>query len=106
MKEESRQRYAEDMQTKRRLSRMMSDYAVTRQKVAGRREEDYQAAKADALAKMEQEMVKRRERVLKERAEEAARLDAEERARREQEREEERLEQGKFWKITSSLLIS
>jgi translation initiation factor 3 subunit A len=85
-----------DIETKKRLSRMMDDYKSRRDVIAGKRGDDYARRQAIAARKIEEERAKRRKAVLQEREEERLRIETEERARREKEEEEARLEAGMY----------
>ena len=80
-----------DIETKKRLSRMMDDYKSRRDVIAGKRGDDYARQQAIAARKIGEERAKRRKAVLQEREEERLRIETEERARREKEEEEARL---------------
>lgn len=84
----------QDIETKRRLLRMMDDYKARKEDIIGKRGEEFAKKKAAAEKKIFDEKTKRRESILKQREEERLRLEEEERIRREQEEEERRLEEG------------
>ncbi|TBU26431.1 hypothetical protein BD311DRAFT_726099 [Dichomitus squalens] len=91
--EAHRQAHLQDVETKKRLTRMLSDYEQMKETIAARRGEEFAKKKELAQKKMEEEKTKRRAAVLKAREEERQRLEEEERIRREQEEEERRLEE-------------
>ena len=93
--EAARLAHQQDLETKKRLSRMLDVYKVHREVLVGKRSEEFAKRKETAQKKIAEEKRKRKETVLKQREEERARLEAEERDRREREEEERRLEEGK-----------
>ena len=93
--EGSRLSHQQDLETKRRMARMMSDYLSRREVIAAKRGNEFTGRKEAAAKKIEEEKTKRRNAVFKGREEEVRRLEAEERARREREEEEARLEARK-----------
>lgn len=92
--EGSRLSHKQDLETKQRMARMMSDYRSRRDVLAAKRGDEFTKRKDAATKKIEEEKTKRRNAVFKAREEEDRRLEAEERARQEEEEEEERLEAG------------
>ncbi|KAI0331567.1 hypothetical protein GY45DRAFT_1275700 [Cubamyces sp. BRFM 1775] len=81
-----------DLETKRRLARMVEDVKQMKQTISARRGEEFAKRKELAQKNMEEEKAKRRAAVLKTREEERLRREEEERIRREQEEEQARLE--------------
>lgn len=86
--------HQQDIETKKRLSRMMDDYRSRRDVIATKRGDDFAKRKEDASRKINEEKAKRRKAVLDERERERLRLEHEEKIRREKEEEEARLEAG------------
>jgi translation initiation factor 3 subunit A len=102
----AREEHASALQTKEKLSRMMSDYVTRRADIAGKRGEEYARRREEAGRKVEEEKAKRRRAVTKAREEEKKKKEEEERIRREEEAEAARLEKGKtmssaisFWRL-------
>ena len=91
--EDHRQAHVQDVETKKRLTRMLGDYKQLKATIASRRGEEYTKKKEPAQKKME-EKAKWRAAVLKAREEERQAREEEERIRREKEEEERRLEAG------------
>jgi translation initiation factor 3 subunit A len=83
-----------DMETKKRLSRMMDDYRSRREAIAAKRGDEYARRQATAARKIEEEKAKRKQAVFQAREEERLRIEMEEKLRREREEEEARLEDG------------
>jgi len=83
-----------DLETKKRLSRMMGDYLARKQVLIAKRGEEFKKRKDVARRKIEEEKNKRRMAVNQEREEERKREEEEERKRREIEEEQARLEAG------------
>lgn len=77
--------HKEELQTKKRLLRMMNDYTAARGVFAGRRGEEYARRKEEAGRKIEEEKAKRRKTILKQREEERKLREEEERQQREEE---------------------
>lgn len=92
--ETARLQHQHDLETKKRLLRVMDDYKAYRETVIGKRSEEFTRRQQLAQKKIEEEKAKRRAAILKEREEERLRLEEEERIRREREEEERRLEEG------------
>ena len=92
--EASRHGHQADLETKKRLSRLLSDYKGRREYYISRRGDEFKKRREDAERKIEKEKAKRREAVLKAREEERHRLEEEERILREKEEEERRREEG------------
>ncbi|KZT64080.1 hypothetical protein DAEQUDRAFT_679208 [Daedalea quercina L-15889] len=84
--------YQRDMETKKRLARMMSDYQVKKQEVMSKQKEEFQRRQELAQKKIAEEKAKRRATILNQREEERLRLEEEERIEREKEEEEQRQE--------------
>ena len=92
--ETARISHQQDIQTKKRLLRVVDDWKAYRDVIAGKRSEEFKKRLAQAQKKIDEEKAKRRAAVLKEREEERLRLEEEERIRREKEEEERRAEEG------------
>jgi translation initiation factor 3 subunit A len=90
----ARQRHQDDIETKKRMGRMMADYYARRQEIAGKREEEFQRKREEARKKTDDEKAKRRATVLKQREAERKKREEEERIQREEEAEQARLEEG------------
>ncbi|KAI0073341.1 hypothetical protein K474DRAFT_1666713 [Panus rudis PR-1116 ss-1] len=96
--EAARLAHQHDLETKKRLARMLDVYYERREEIISKRSEEFAKRRAAAQKKIEEEKEKRRQAVLKEREEERRRLEEEarkkreeeERMRREQEEEERR----------------
>ena len=87
--------HQQDLDTKRRLSRMMAEYKERREVYISKRGEEFTKKHEEAGRKITEEKEKRKKAVLKAREEERHRLEEEERIHREQEEERIRLEEGK-----------
>lgn len=92
--EAHRQAHQQDIETKRRMTRMVTDFAQMKDAIGAKRGEEFAKRKELAQKKMSEEKERRRVTVLKAREEERQRLEEEERIQREQEQEEARLEAG------------
>ena len=92
--EAHRQAHLHDLETKKRLTRMVSDFNQMKQTITSRRGEEFAKKQELAQRKMEEEKSKRRATILKAREEERLLREEEERIQREREEEEERLEAG------------
>ncbi|EIM80616.1 uncharacterized protein STEHIDRAFT_86839 [Stereum hirsutum FP-91666 SS1] len=90
--ENSKVVHQQDLETKKRLSRMMDVYNARKEEILSKRGDEFQKKRAAAQAKIEQEKAKRKEYVLRARAEEKAQREEEERIQREREEEEAHLE--------------
>ncbi|OSX63047.1 hypothetical protein POSPLADRAFT_1169649 [Postia placenta MAD-698-R-SB12] len=90
--ESHRLAHQHDMETKKRLSRTMSDYALKREEIVGKRSEEFAKRQAQAQKKIDEEKAKRKASILKAREEERLRIEEEERIIREKEEEERRAE--------------
>jgi translation initiation factor 3 subunit A len=86
--------HQQDIETKKRLTRMMDDYRSRRDAIAAKRGDDFAKKKEEFARKTDEEKAKRRKLVLQEREQERLRLEEEERIQREKEEEEARLEAG------------
>ncbi|KAH7100288.1 hypothetical protein BKA62DRAFT_743757 [Auriculariales sp. MPI-PUGE-AT-0066] len=86
----AREHHVQEMETKQRLSRMLSDYTAARDVFAGRRGEEYARRREEARRKIEEEKAKRKKQVSAKREEERKRQEEEDRLRRE---EEQRLDE-------------
>ena len=95
-KDATRVAHQEDMTTKARLSRMMSDYEARREVIVSKKAADFAKRKEAAHKKIEEEKTKRRNAVMKAREEERQRVEAEQKRKREQEEEARRKEEGKL----------
>jgi translation initiation factor 3 subunit A len=93
--EAARIAHQDDMMTKARLSRMMSDYAARREMIVEKKAAEFAKKKEAAHKKIEEEKTKRRNAVAKAREEERLRAEAEQRRKRELEEETQRREEGK-----------
>jgi len=85
-----------DIETKKRLSRMMKDYRSRREAIIAKRGDEYARRQEAAARKIEEEKTKRTRAVLHEREEERLRIEIEDNLRREKEEEEARLEAGMY----------
>ena len=92
--EAHRQAHLQDLETKKRLARMVVDFNQMKATIAARRGEEFAKKQETAQRKMEEEKAKRRATILKEREEERLFQEEQERKRREQEEEAARLEAG------------
>ena len=90
----AKQKHLDDLDAKKRLARMTSDYQARRKEIAGKREGNFQSRRAEAQKLMEAEKEARRQEVYAERAAEKENHDAEERQRREEEEAHRRQEEG------------
>ncbi|KZT03082.1 uncharacterized protein LAESUDRAFT_660591 [Laetiporus sulphureus 93-53] len=84
--------HQQDLETKKRLSRMTSEYQKKREEIVSKRGEEFAKRKEQSQKKIEEEKAKRRQTVLKEREAEKLRREEEERIEREKEEEEARKE--------------
>ncbi|KAI0321539.1 hypothetical protein OF83DRAFT_1099158 [Amylostereum chailletii] len=94
--EGSRAEHQQNLETKKRLSRMLGEYAVRKDLILTKRSTEYEKKRQDAQAKMEAEKAKRRAAILEEREEEERNREEQERLQREAEEEEERLERERL----------
>lgn len=99
--EGSRLEHQHNLETKKRLLRMMPDYEARRDIILGKKKEDHEKKKKAAEKKIEEEIKKRRNTVLKAREEQRLREEEEERVYRQQQEEEARLEAGMFMSSSS-----
>ncbi len=97
--EAHRQAHQQDVETKRRMARMLGDFTQMKAEISARRGEEFAKKKELAQKKMEEEKAKLRATVLKEREEERQRFEDEERIQREEEEEEARLEAGSWFPL-------
>ncbi|KAI0086809.1 hypothetical protein BDY19DRAFT_958844 [Irpex rosettiformis] len=88
--ETARLAHQQDLETKKRLLRIVDDWKAYRDVVISRRGEEFGKRKEAAHKKIEEEKSKKRAAVLKQREEERLRLEEEERVRLEKEEEERR----------------
>lgn len=101
--EAARLAHQHDLETKKRLARMLDVYRIHREVLVDKRSEEFAKRKEVAQRKLVEEKAKRRAAVLKEREEERLRLEEEERLAREQEEEERRREEGNSTLISAQL---
>ena len=101
----AKQKHLDDLDAKKRLARMGSDYQTRRKEIAGKREEEFQRRRAEAQNLLEAEKEARRQKVFAQRAAENEKREAEERRRRELEEEQRRQEEGTHWSLTVKSLI-
>ncbi|KAJ7906585.1 hypothetical protein B0H13DRAFT_2333322 [Mycena leptocephala] len=94
-KESARVAHEEDLETKKRLARMMSDYEARRAVVLAKKGEEYAKKKDAASRKIEEEKAKRKKAVLAKREEERKAIEEAKRKEQEKIEEERRLEAGK-----------
>jgi hypothetical protein len=80
--------HQQDLETKKRLLRIMTDWKAYRETIINKRGDEFAKRKAAAQKKIDEEKAKKRAAVFKQREEERLRLEEEERIRREQEEEE------------------
>jgi len=99
----ARQAHNENLDAKRRLSRIMPDYEIYANRVNQARQDDYTARSREAAAKIAEEKLKRRTAVLEEREQQARAKAEAERIRKEKEAEEARREQGMHTGTSSSI---
>jgi translation initiation factor 3 subunit A len=92
----SKRTHKEDMQTKKRVSRMMDDYEQWKGLLAGKRGEEYKRKLDIAKAKIEQEKRKREEEATRKWEEEKERKRLAEEEERQLEEEERAKEAGRF----------
>lgn len=102
--EASKLAHQHDLETKKRLARVMDDYKAYRAIVESKRGEEFAKRQELSRKKIEEEKAKRRQAIIKERAEEAARIAEEERLQREREEEERRREEGRLVLATVVIL--
>ena len=88
--ESARLAHQQDLETKKRLSRIVDDWKAYRDVVINRRGEEFAKRETAARKKIEEEKAKKRAAVLKQREEERLRREEEERLRLEKEEEERR----------------
>ena len=93
--ETARLTHQQDLETKKRLLRILDDYKAYREVIISKRGEEFTKRQQLAQKKIDEEKAKRRAAVLKQREEERLHREEEERRRREIEEEERRLEEGK-----------
>ncbi|KAH7908816.1 hypothetical protein BJ138DRAFT_1173994 [Hygrophoropsis aurantiaca] len=90
--EHARAAHALDMDTKRRLGRMVEDFKARRGAIAERKGVEFKKRLEEAQRKIEEEKAKRLQSVLQKREQERVRYEEEERARRMEEEEQARAE--------------
>jgi translation initiation factor 3 subunit A len=93
-KEASYQAHLENIETKKRLARMMGDYKVRKEVLMEKRGVEYEKRVQNAKRKMDEEKEKRKRMVMKQREEEEAKREREEAERRRKEEDAERIERG------------
>jgi translation initiation factor 3 subunit A len=86
-----------DLETKRRLSRMLPEFEARKAVILEKRSVEYERKRSAARTKIEEEKIKRRDADLKAREEELLRQAAAEKARREAEELELRRREGVFY---------
>ncbi|KAG8796731.1 eukaryotic translation initiation factor 3 subunit A [Serendipita sp. 398] len=91
--EAARKTHQEQIDAKRRLSKIMSDYRAFATTLDVDRQQEYQKRQTQASAKLVEEKAKRRKAILQERERIAREREEEERARRLEEEERQRIEQ-------------
>ena len=103
-RELARQTHQDDLETKIRLTRLLSDYHARKAVIIAKKGEEFAARQAAAEKRIKEEKEKRLRAVLKAREEEKARKEEEEQLRLQKEAEEARLEAGLFVFLFSKLL--
>jgi translation initiation factor 3 subunit A len=101
----SRESHEDDLETKVRLTRLLSDYHARKAVMIGKKEEEFSARKAAAEKKIKEEKEKRLKAVMKAREEEKAKKEKEEQARLLKEQEEARIEAGLFFFLSCYLKL-
>ena len=105
----SRERHALDMDTKRRLLRMMDDYKSKRDVIVERRNDEFKRRKAVAQKKIDEEKAKRRASLLRAQEEARKQREEEERHIREAEEEARRREEGEtpasYYQLTADCVL-
>ena len=86
--------HQQDLETKKRLLRVVDDWKAYREVAIAKRGEEFAKRKENAERKIAEEKEKRRKAILKQREEERKRCEEAERLQREQEEEERRREEG------------
>jgi translation initiation factor 3 subunit A len=94
--EEAREAHKRNLETKKRLGRMLDDFKSRKPLYEGAKGEEYRKKKAAAEEKIRKAVEERRETVRREMEEERRRIEEEERLQREEEEEERRKEEGEF----------
>ena len=94
--EEAKQAHRRNLETKKRLSRMLDDYRSRKDVYISSRGEEYARKKREAEKKIEKAKAERYGAVMKEREERRRKKEEEERKRKEREEEERRCEEGSF----------
>lgn len=92
--EASRIAHQHDLETKKRMSRMLGDYEMRKEVIMSKRGNDFRKRKEAAEKKIADEKAKKIKAVLQQREEENRRREEEERIQRQQEEEAARLEAG------------
>lgn len=105
-KEESKLLHQANVETKKRLARMLPDYRSRKGVIISKKGEQYTKKQEAAAQKIAEEKEKKKKQVLAAREAEKRRLEEEERIREEEEAEERRLEEGEFfWLLCGSKLF-
>ena len=94
--ENSKQQHQFNLETKARLSRILTDFKKTKNEILERRGREYVEKQREASEKLREAQAKRTAAVRKSREEERLRKESEEQKLREQEEEEARREAGAF----------
>jgi translation initiation factor 3 subunit A len=94
--ENSKQQHHLNLETKTRLSRMLSDFKKTKNEILERRCQEFTVKQREASEKLREAKIKRTAAVRKAHEEERLRKETEEQKLREQEEEETRREAGAF----------
>jgi translation initiation factor 3 subunit A len=92
--ESSKIAHLQDLETKKRMARMMDDYKSRRAEITAKKGEEFKRRTEVAHKKIADEKAKRRNAIIQEREEERQRIEEEERKRREETEEAARLEAG------------
>jgi translation initiation factor 3 subunit A len=94
--EASKVAHQQDLETKKRLSRMMADYRSRKEALVAKKQEEHSRKQEAAQRKIDEEKNKRRKAIWSEREEKRRREEEEEKKRREEEEELARLEAGMY----------
>lgn len=104
--ESARLAHQQDLETKKRLLRLMDDYTSYREVIISKRSEEFAKRREVSRAKIEEEKAKRKRAVLKQREEERIRREQEEEAERLREEEERRREEGQYINFEFIILVA
>lgn len=104
--ESARLSHQQDLETKKRLMRLMDDYTSYREVIISKRSEEFAKRREVSRAKIEEEKAKRKRAVLKQREEERIRHEQEEEAERLREEEERRMEEGQYSDLDFMILAA